>query len=261
MFLGGFMQKNKFLIFRAILILLFFSFGFVSAQNYTFVLDPGHGGPHPGCAYNYNGKTILEKDLNLKIAKYLKDELQKYKSPNGEDIVIHMTRNNDKSCPTLAERVKFAKKKKAKAFISLHNNANETPQKNKVNGCMVLVTHSNYNKLYKEEHNLGKSIIKELNNVGVKTAKISNAKGKNAGLLRKIATDGSKYPNGDKADWFGIVMRGVQNKIPAVIVEHAYMSNKNDYQKFLSSDEKLKKLAIADAKGIAKHYKLKAKNK
>lgn len=234
------------------------SYGFVFAKDLTFVLDPGHGGPHPGCVYSYNGKTILEKNLNLKIAKYLKDELQKYKTGKNEKVVAYLARENDSSCPTMLQRVKFAKKKNAKAFISLHINANGEP-KNKSNGCMVLVTHSNYNNLYKEEHNLGKSILKELNNIGIKTAKISNAKGKNAGLLRKLATDGSKYPNGDICDWFGIVMHGVENKIPAVIIEHAYISNKDDYKKFLSSDEKLKKLAIADAKAIAKHYKLKAK--
>lgn len=43
-------------------------------------------------------------------------------------------------------------------------------------------------------------------------------------------------------------------------MEHAYIDNKNDYDNFLSSDEKIKKLAIADMKGIVNFFKLKKQN-
>lgn len=249
------MKKINFFV-LTVFTLTYYLCEFVCAKSLTFVLDPGHGGPHTGCVYKYNGKTILEKCLNLKIAKYLKEELQKYKTEKNEAVSVHLTREDDKSSLSIIERIKFAKKKKAKALISLHINATGEP-KNKSGGCMVLVTGSRYNNLYSKEHNLAKSIIKELNNIGVKTAKISNAKGKNMGILRKRATDGSKYPNGDTSDWFGIIRHGVENKILAILVEHAYINNEDDYKKFLSSDKKLKELAIADAKGIAEYYKLK----
>lgn len=235
----------------------FLGFGVVSAKNLTFVLDPGHGGVHPGCVYSYDGKTILEKELNLKIAKYLKQELEKYKTQKGEKVVVHLTRNNDSDGPDLEGRVLVGKNKKANALISLHNNATLNSERC---GCMVLVTHSNYRNLYKKEHNLARSIIKELNNIGVKTAKIPNATGDNAGLLRKLSDDGSKYPNGDTTDWYGIIRHGINYNVPSILVEHAYLSNEKDYRKFLSTDEKLKKLAVADAKGIAKYYKLQLKN-
>lgn len=249
------MQKNKHYILRTILVLFLLSFSSVGAKNLTLVLDPGHGGPRPGCVYTYNGKTIVERDLTLKIAKYLKNELQKYKTPKDEKVMVHLTRNNN-TCPDLEQRILIAKNKKASALVSLHINASSNKD---ANGCMVLVTHSNYHNLYNKEHNMGKSIIKELNNAGVKTAKLYNTSAKNAGLLRKLSDDGSKYPNGDTTDWYGIVRHGVNHKIPSVLVEHAFLSNKSDYEKFLSSDEKLKKLAVADAKGIAKYYKLKPK--
>ncbi len=241
----------------AISFALFSGFGAVSAKNLTLVLDPGHGGVHPGCVYSYDGKQILEKDLNLKIAKYLKKELEQYKTKKGDKVVVHLTRNDDSDGPDLEGRVVLAKNKKANALISLHNNATFNKD---THGCMILVTHSNFNKLYKKEHDLARSIIKELNDIGIETATIPNATGKNAGLLRKLSDDGSTYENGDTTDWYGIIRHGINHKVPSVLVEHAYLSNERDYRKFLSTDEKLKKLAIADAKGIAEHYKLQLKN-
>ena len=58
----------------------------------------------------------------------------------------------------------------------------------------------------------------------------------------------------------GIIRNGVLEKIPSIIVEHAYLDNKNDYDNFLFSDEKIKKLAIADMKGIVNFFKLKKQN-
>ena len=69
-----------------------------------------------------------------------------------------------------------------------------------------------------------------------------------------------KYPDNADADWYGIIRNGVLEKIPSVIIEHAYLDNKNDYDNFLSSDEKIKKLAIADMKGIVNFFKLKKQN-
>ena len=34
--------------------------GIANAKDLTLVLDPGHGGPHPGCVYTYNGKEVIE---------------------------------------------------------------------------------------------------------------------------------------------------------------------------------------------------------
>ena len=44
----------------------------------NIVLDPGHGGHDGGTTRSYNGKTYSEKALNLKIAKYCKEELETY---------------------------------------------------------------------------------------------------------------------------------------------------------------------------------------
>lgn len=78
----------------------------------------------------------------------------------------------------------------------------------------------------------------------------------NNGVMRRLSDDGSVYENGDTTDWYGIVRFGVEKKIPAIIVEHAYLSNEGDYREFLSSDEKLDKLAEADVRAIANYYNL-----
>ena len=50
-----------------------------------------------------------------------------------------------------------------------------------------------------------------------------------------------------------------EHTIPSVIVEHAFLDDDGDYEDFLSDDDKLKALARADARGIARYYGLKSK--
>lgn len=57
-------------------------------------------------------------------------------------------------------------------------------------------------------------------------------------------------------DWYWINYHGSIFGIPSIIVEHAYLDNSDDYYKYLSSDEKLYKLAKADAQGIVNYYGL-----
>lgn len=78
----------------------------------TIVIDPGHGGKDPGAVSN----GIKEKDVVLKIAKYLKKELE-------NDYNVVLTRENDTFIP-LAERPKIAEENNADLFISIHLNAN-----------------------------------------------------------------------------------------------------------------------------------------
>lgn len=79
------------------------------------------------------------------------------------------------------------------------------------------------------------------------------------GLLRRFSENADKYLNGQLSDFYTIVRIGVNLGIPTIIVEHAYFDNEVDYKNFLSTDEKLKTLAKADAKGIANFYGLQKK--
>lgn len=80
----------------------------------TIVIDPGHGGRDPG-AVSMGG--MYEKDLNLKVSNYLKEELES----KGFNVIL--TRVQDKYL-SLEERVNVAKESNADLFISVHANSN-----------------------------------------------------------------------------------------------------------------------------------------
>lgn len=90
----------------------------------TIVIDPGHGGKDPGAIAKSGFK---EKEINLKVSKYLKAELEK------RGFNVFLTRVADIYL-SLAERVNFAKKCNADLFLSIHANANNS---SKVNGIEI----------------------------------------------------------------------------------------------------------------------------
>ena len=83
----------------------------------TIVIDPGHGGHDPGAV---GPSGLREKDVNLKIAKRLRERLiEEGKSFGIEN--VYLTRSTDKFIP-LEERTAIARKRKADIFISIHCN-------------------------------------------------------------------------------------------------------------------------------------------
>lgn len=97
-----------------ILILCLFCAVSLSAQAFTLVLDPGHGGHDPGAI----GKSCKEKNINLKVALRV-GELVNQNFPN---IRVIYTRKTDVFIP-LDTRSSIANKAKADLFISIHANA------------------------------------------------------------------------------------------------------------------------------------------
>lgn len=236
---------RKIFILGAILVMSVGCFGKTKSmaaktEKLHIVLDAGHGGEESGAETTDNGEIILEKDLNLKIAKYLKEELEKY-----ENVTVGMTRDNDATVG-LSTRPNLAVEEGADILISIHNNAyGEICEYD--NGCTVLVSKGQYKEeIAKEEQKLGVNILHELSSLGIKSR----------GLLLRTSEDGATYPNGAIKDYYAIVNAGIREGIPAIIIEHAFMDNKTDYENFLNSDEKLHKIAKADARGIARYYRL-----
>ncbi len=90
----------------------------------TVVIDAGHGGKDSG-AIGY--KRYKEKDVVFAIAKYLKYELKK------RGYRVYMTRDSDRFVK-LRNRTKFANKKLANIFISIHANAVPKRNRNKAKG-------------------------------------------------------------------------------------------------------------------------------
>ena len=96
---------------------------FSATKKMTVVIDAGHGGIFPGIN---NGKTVLEKDINLGIAQKIKELAPEY------NVIIVLTRNNDHlvgNATTISEdllnRVKIGREANADLFISVHVNADQ----------------------------------------------------------------------------------------------------------------------------------------
>lgn len=82
-------------------------------KHLKIVIDAGHGGDEFGAIGCLGNK---EKDINLEIAKKLKEELEK------RDAKVYMTRDEDISV-SLKDRVDFARAKEAAILLSIHANA------------------------------------------------------------------------------------------------------------------------------------------
>lgn len=209
-----------------------------AADPLVIVLDAGHGGSDSGAKYTWSGKTYTEKELNLKIAEYAKEELEQYVG-----VEVYMTRTSDTTVP-LKDRILFAQEKKADLYVSLHNNANV-----RSTFCGATVYYPNYN--YK------KAIGEDGRKVALQVQSQLAALGlKNLGVTYRNSEDYTRYPDKKLADYYYVIKNSKLSGFPGIIVEHAYVSNSSDCRQFLNSDAQLKKLGIADATGIAEAYGL-----
>ena len=205
-----------------------------STGKVIVVLDPGHGGFDPGTS----GFGANEKDLTLKIAKYCKAALEK----DGR-IQVYMTRETDTSVGNttnvstdLYNRIQYAIGKKANLFVSIHLNSATASAK----GAEVYYPNSNYRADIGAQ---GKALATDIQNELVKLGLY------NRGAKIQNSTS-SKYPDNSVQDYYYVIQQSKRAGFPGIIVEHAYLSNQSDYNNYLSSDAKLKKLGEADAKGI-----------
>lgn len=209
------------------------------------VLDPGHDASHSGAQYYGAG----EEDLVFKIAQYCKAELDTYSG-----VTVYMTRSTT-ACPNGGssvsagtcneQRVALAAAVGADVYVSFHLNANTNTS---ANGVGVYYPNSNYNAAIGEEgRGLASSILAKLTALGLSQW--------STGTIIWNATY-DKYPDGSAADYLGVIRNCKNAGIPAVLIEHAFLSGTSDYINFLSSDEKLKSLGVADATAIAEYYGL-----
>ena len=205
-------------------------------KDLCIVIDPGHGGIQSGTQRG----TVEEKTLNLKIAQYLKEALEKYKG-----VTVSLTRDGDYDV-SLTDRTQYSVDKNADLMVSIHNNATGDCAAYD-NGCTVLAAKDGYKQEFAdEEQKLACNILNELSALGIE----------NQGILLRDSEANEKYENGELADYYAIIRGGVLKDIPTVLVEHAFVDDDSDFENYLSSDAKLKALAEADAKGIARYYQL-----
>lgn len=216
--------------------------GMNPATAKVIVLDAGHCKKHPGA----KGNGLKEDSANLDITKACQSALNAY-----TDITVYMVRE-DGSCPEdlglgdcLSARSNLAKILDADFLLSMHLNAGWT------NGANALVAYKSgyHDNVRKETQNFGRLALAELKKLGIA----------NKGFLLRKSENGNRYKNGKLADYYSIVLHGVLNEIPAVIMENGYISSSSDCRKFFNTKTKRKKVGKADAKAVIKHFNLNQK--
>ena len=212
-----------------------------AARSLTIALDPGHVGSDSGAT----SFGLTEAEANWKIAQYCKAELETYK---GVRVVYTVTPDNPVSpSRDLQDRVQRAVDQGASVLVSLHINSS---------GGQGAEIWAPYNTDYNAETHsvgvkLGEKILAQLSGLGLK----------NRGVKFRVIEDDTNdpkwdYDGGVSADYYGIIRYARRNNLPAIIVEHAFIDNWSDYDKYLSSDAKLQSLGLADANGIASYFGL-----
>jgi N-acetylmuramoyl-L-alanine amidase len=214
----------------------------------TVVLDPGHGGNDPGAL---GGRSrVKEKDMALALARKLREILQE----NGIKVV--MTRDSDTFIP-LSKRARIANNSGADLFVSLHINASRS-RSLKGFECYFLsnATDDNARALEAAENaslKLGEEASAEMSGRLERTLwdMTLTEDRREAAILSGYICDSVKND-------INIGNRGLRTarfyvlkftRIPAVLVEAGYISNKYDEAK-LKDPAFLGKIAKSVAAGI-----------
>ncbi len=212
------------------------------AGDIIVALDPGHDSKSTGASAN----GLKEEVLTLKIANYCKEELEKY-----DGVKVYMTRTTA-ACPfnmsgsgCIQKRVNAAADAGAQIFVSFHLNSSTSTS---AKGAEIIIPNKNWRPAVAAEgEELAEAILDELVKVGVT---------KRATPIYSKSASSDKYSNGTAADYFAVQRYSKLRNIPGIIIEHGFITNSNDVNKFLKTESGLKKLGVADATGIAKYLGL-----
>ena len=208
---------------------------------YVVVLDPGHGGLYYGASHF----GAIEKNLNLKVAMACKEHLES----TYENVLVYLTRDSDRSIDPVSEvddlerRVRVAVDCEADILVSMHFDADG----GKHRGAEGLVPKGALNEKCMA---LSSLILENLEELGIEN--LGNYK-------RRSERSRYSYPDGDHMDGYLINRLAAEKGIVNCIIEHAQMDNEQDFYEFCDTDEKLKKIGIADATGIATYLGLNRK--
>ncbi len=179
-----------------------FSFGFTKtnstvSKQINVVIDLGHGGYDFGAKIN----DVSEKNIVEQLSK-------KIKSTN-KNVLIHLTRNDDKFI-SLQERTDFINKLKPDLVLSIHAAANSNKDKS---GLEFYVAKEN--EFTQKSTEIAKELSEKLSkNNGFKTNKIKSAP---LYILKN-------------------------SKAPAVLIELGYLTNEKDC-KYLTDNNEQNKIA------------------
>ena len=216
----------------------------------TIVIDPGHGGKDPGATYY----KLKEKDIVLDISK----ELYRLIKKNHPEMNVYLTRNRDVFIP-LEARTAFANRKKADMFISVHVNAApnrkargvETYVLNVTNDKKALEVAAFENQTTEKSMSDLQGILKDimLNSKLEESLQLASFVQK---AMHKNLYKSKRYNLGVKQAPFYVL---VGAKMPAVLVEAGFVSNRNE-AKVLKTKKYRKKIAAGVYNGLKSYLKI-----
>lgn len=162
--------KKRLTAFGAVLILLVAVIVAISiffSPKADVIIDPGHGGNDVGA--QYDGRN--EKDDNLELALLVAEKLK------DSGVKVKLTRDDD-TFISLENRCKFANRRRAELFVSLHRNSAESGE-----GAEIWISSDEPQK----DSQLAENILQGLDKVGIS---------KNRGVKSGYAQgDGNYYVN------------------------------------------------------------------
>ncbi len=221
-----------------------------ASNPFVIMLDPGHGGSDGGAVRGDNEERVF----NEKLADACRKELAGY-----DNVLVYITRENDGDISTYA-RSMYAKRVQADLFISFHINANNDAS---AKGAEIYVPYGNWKpEIAIEAKNLANRILTNFAELDLPGYGLTNNRLKNRGVKTRLIQDDIRlfYPDGSKGDYYEVIRMGVHNNIPAMIIEHAFISNAADLA-MLRDDVALEKLGKATADAIVAQYNLKKTGK
>ncbi len=222
-------------------------------RNKIIVIDAGHGGKDPG-AIGY--KNAKEKVVVLKIAQNLKTILQ------SRGYTVKMTREKDKFIELMA-RTEYANKKNADIFISIHANAVEKKDAQKVLGIeSYFLSPSRSNRAEKvaaKENSADMSLMNVygkqsfLNVLNHHKIIASNklAIDLQRGILGTLNKSYSNVQDGGVREGPFWILVGAQ--MPAVLVEVGFISHPEEAARLINQKYQ-KKFALGMADGIERYF-------
>ena len=231
------------------------------AQNFTVVIDAGHGGKDPG-ALSANRK-VREKDITLKVALMVGESIKK----NHPEVKVLYTRKTDVFVG-LNDRARMANKADADLFISIHVNAAENrsakgaetytlgveadrTKRNldiakRENGVILYEdnhekTYANFNPNSPESYIIFEFMQSEFVKESIHIAQY---------VQENFANDANRHDRGVRQAGF-LVLNATS--MPSILVELGYISNAEE-AKYLASDAAQKRLSNCISKAFDSYY-------
>ena len=222
-------------------------------RNKIIVIDAGHGGKDPG-AVGY--KRYREKIVVYQIAQELKTILK------SRGFKVYMTRDRDKFVK-LSKRTKYANKKNADIFVSIHANAVAKKHAKKVHGieCYFL-SKSRSQRAKNVAAKENSADMSDMNFYGkqsfLNTINSHNIVASNKlaidlqrGMLASLKKSYKNVKDGGVREGPFWVLVGAQ--MPSVLVEVGFISHPREAKRLVNSKYQ-KKLALGLANGVERYF-------